>query len=149
MRGLPPAPELDKIAHMKLLRDVAISHLLTIEPHDSLRRAANAMTTRGVGAAVVMEKGDVAGIITERDILHAVGGGEDLDVRTVDNWMTRDVISGKPGWDIERAARTMIEHQFRHLLVTEMQEPVGIVSLRDLMDSVMDLIGHEEEGASG
>ena len=136
--------ELDKMANMKLLRDVAIRHLLTIEPHDSLRRAANAMSTRGVGAAVVMEDGRLAGIITERDLLNAAGQGADFDSATVDRFMTRDVISGKPGWDIERAARAMIDHNFRHLLVTEMQEPVGIVSLRDLMDSVMDLIPEEE-----
>ena len=137
------------MAGMKLLRDVAIRHLLTIEPHDSLRRAAHAMSTRGVGAAVVMEDGRLAGIITERDLLNAAGQGSDFDSDTVDRFMTRDVISGKPGWDIERAARAMIAHNFRHLLVTEMQEPVGIVSLRDLMDSVVDLIPREERETTG
>lgn len=129
-----------KMQEMKLLRDVAIRHLLTIEPHDSLRRTAKAMSDRGVGAAVVMEAGNIAGIVTERDILLAVAANRDFDSDTVDHVMTRDVVSGKPGWDIMRAVRTMIEHNFRHLLVTEMHEPVGIVSLRDLMDSMAELV---------
>jgi CBS domain-containing protein len=129
---------------MKLLRDVAIRHLVTVAPQSSLRRASKVMTDRGVGAAVVIDKESVAGIITERDILHAVAGGKDVDDTHVDQEMTADVISGAPGWDILRAVKTMTEGGFRHLLVMEMDDPVGIVSLRDLMDSMAEMI---EEGS--
>ncbi len=57
---------------MKLLRDVAVRHLLTVSEDSSLRRAAQVMNDRGVGAAVVIEKENVCGIITERDLLKAV-----------------------------------------------------------------------------
>ena len=124
---------------MKLLRDVAIRHLLTIDPQSSLRRAAKVMTDRGVGCAVVIEKEKVAGIITERDILTAVAGDQRVDDTKVEDVMTRDVVSGAPGWDVLKAVQTMTEGGFRHLLVMEMDDPVGIVSLRDLMDTMAEL----------
>ncbi len=125
---------------MKLLRDVAIRHLLTVDPNSTLRRAAKVMTDRGVGAAVVVDKEKVAGIVTERDILHAIANEQNLDETNVSDVMTRDVVSGAPGWDIVRAARTMAEGGFRHLLVMEMDDPVGIVSLRDLIDAMASLV---------
>jgi CBS domain-containing protein len=129
---------------MKLLRDVAVRHLVTVAPKSSLRRASKVMTDRGVGAAVVIDKETVAGIITERDILHAIADGKDVDDAIVEQEMTAEVVSGAPGWDILRAVKTMTEGGFRHLLVMEMDDPVGIVSLRDLMDSMAVMI---EEGS--
>jgi predicted transcriptional regulator len=125
---------------MKLLRDVAIRHLLTVASGDSLRRASKVMTDREVGCAVVIEKEKVAGIVTERDILHAVAEDRMMDEAKVEDVMTREVVSGAPGWDIVRAVKTMTEGGFRHLLVMEMDDPVGIVSLRDLMDSMVELV---------
>jgi CBS domain-containing protein len=125
---------------MKLLRDVAIRHLVTVSPETTLRRAAKVMTDRGVGAAVVVQNEKVAGIVTERDVLHAIAGNEDMDATTVEHAMTADVVSGAPGWDILRAANTMAEGGFRHLLVMEMDDPIGIVSLRDLMDLMAEMV---------
>jgi CBS domain-containing protein len=129
---------------MKLLRDVAIRHLLTVDPGASLRRAAKVMTDRGVGCAVVVEKEKVAGIVTERDILRAVADDRTMDDAKVEDVMTRDVVSGAPGWEIVRAVKTMTEGGFRHLLVMEMDDPIGIVSLRDLMDSMVELVQDED-----
>ena len=96
------------------------------------------MTDRGVGCAVVVEREQVAGIITERDILHALAQDKDMDETTVDQVMTRDVVSGEPGWGIAQAVKVMTEGGFRHLLVMELNDPVGIVSLRDLMQAMVE-----------
>ena len=133
-----------KMRPMKLLRDVAIRHLLTVDPAASLRRAAKVMTDRGVGCAVVVEKEKVAGIVTERDILRAVADDKTMDDAKVEDVMTRDVVSGAPGWEIVKAVKTMTGGGFRHLLVMEMDDPVGIVSLRDLMDSMVELVQDED-----
>jgi len=125
---------------MKLLRDVSVRHLLTVDPNATLRRAAKVMTERGVGCAVVIENEKVAGIITERDILRAIAADQAMDETKVHEVMTRDVVSGAPGWDILRAANAMTEGGFRHLLVMEMDDPVGIVSLRDLLDSMSEAV---------
>lgn len=102
------------------------------------------MNDRGVGAAVVIDREQVAGIITERDILQAVASDKDVDSTLVEDEMTRKVVSGAPGWDLLKAVRTMTEGGFRHLLVMEMNDPVGIVSLRDLMNSMAELVREEE-----
>lgn len=125
---------------MTLLRDVAIRHLVTVEPSHTLRRAAKLMADRGVGCAVVVHTEKVAGIITERDLLKAIADDESTDEAIVEDFMTRDVVSGTPSWDILRAAKTMNEGGFRHLLVMEMDDPVGIVSLRDLMDAMASML---------
>jgi CBS domain-containing protein len=125
---------------MKLLRDVAIRHLVTVSPGTTLRRAAKVMTDRGVGCAVVVENERVAGIVTERDVLRAIAEDGDMDEITVDGVMTRDVVSGAPGWELLKAVHTMTDGGFRHLLVMEMDDPVGIVSLRDLMTAMAELV---------
>jgi CBS domain-containing protein len=102
------------------------------------------MTDRGVGCAVVVEKEKVAGIVTERDILRAVADDKTMDDAKVEDVMTRDVVSGAPGWEIVKAVKTMTDGGFRHLLVMEMDDPVGIVSLRDLMDSMVELVQEED-----
>jgi CBS domain-containing protein len=103
------------------------------------------MSDRGIGAAVVIEKEKVAGIVTERDILHALAADINVDDATIEDIMTRDVVSGAPGWDLLRAVRTMTDGGFRHLLVMEMDDPVGIVSLRDLMNVLAEMV---DENAS-
>lgn len=132
---------------MKLLRDVSVRHLLTVDPHATLRRAAKVMTDRGVGCAVVVENEKVAGIVTERDILRAIANDQKMDDTKVEEIMTRDVVSGAPGWDILRAAKAMTEGGFRHLLVMEMDDPVGIVSLRDLLDSMSAVLQEDSTSA--
>jgi CBS domain-containing protein len=132
---------------MKLLRDIAIRHLVTVDPASSLRRAAQVMTDRGVGCAIAFENESLAGIITERDILHSVAKGQDVDTTPVTEVMTREVVSGEPGWDLIRAIKTMTDGGFRHLLVMEMDDPVGIVSLRDLMDTMAEMVPSETQAS--
>jgi CBS domain-containing protein len=146
-RGLlPTGSNREDAAGMKLLRDVAIRHLLTVSPDDPLRRAAKLMADRGIGSAVAVENEQVAGIVTERDLLRAVAEDRDVDQTKVRDVMTVDVVSGSPGWDLVRAVKTMTDGGFRHLLVTEMNDPVGIISLRDLMDSMVELVENEQNG---
>ena len=133
---------------MKLLRDVSVRHLLTVDPNATLRRAAKVMTERGVGCAVVIENEKVAGIVTERDILRAIAEDQVMDDTKVQDVMTREVVSGAPGWDILRAAKAMTDGGFRHLLVMEMDDPVGIVSLRDLLDSMSAIVQHGADSPS-
>jgi predicted transcriptional regulator len=99
-----------------------------------------------VGAAVVIENEKVAGIVTERDILHSIANDGKMDEVTVQEVMTENVVSGAPGWDLLRAVKVMNDGGFRHLLIMEMDDPVGIVSLRDLMDSMAELV-QEQTGS--
>jgi CBS domain-containing protein len=73
------------------------------------------------------------GIITERDILVSLGAGEDPDREAVADHLTRDVVFAAPDWSMEEAAAAMVRGSFRHLIVCEHGETVGILSVRDIV----------------
>src|SRR5579871_4637670 len=94
--------------------------VLTIGPQHTLRDAAAAMAGRNVGAAIVLDpEAPGPGVITERDILRAIGSGEDPDRETVADHLTSDLTFASPDWSLERAAAAMVKGSFRHLVVVE------------------------------
>jgi CBS domain-containing protein len=113
---------------------VMSSPVLTVEPTATLREAARQMARRRLGAALVTDAdGETIAIITERDVLVSLGVGEDPDTELVSAHATRDVVFAAPDWSIEAAAVTMIRGDFRHLIVLAAGEPVGVLSLRDVV----------------
>ena len=110
--------------------------VVTVGPTHTLADAARRMAERNVGAAVVLTD-DAPGIISERDLLRAVAGGADLDIATVGEHMTWNAVVATPAWDVETAARTMIERGFRHLVVVQEGAEVGILSIRDLVGALL------------
>ena len=108
--------------------------VLTVGPGHTLREAARKMTDKGVGAAVVIdEEMPGPGIVSERDILPAVGNGTDPDAQRVGDHMNDSMISASPEWSLERAAMEMSKRHIRHLVVVEAGELVGILSMRDIV----------------
>ncbi len=108
--------------------------VLSVGPSHTLRAAARLMSERHVGAAVVNDPdGHGPGIITERDILNAIGAGQDPDEELVAEHLTRDVVFAAPEWSLEEAASAMVRGGFRHLIVVEGSETVGILSVRDVV----------------
>src|ERR1035438_7808397 len=108
--------------------------VLTVGPSHSLRTVARLMSERRVGAAVVMDPdGNGPGIITERDVLISVGAGLDPDEESVAEHLTRDVVFAAPDWSLEEAAAAMVRGGFRHLIVLDRGETVGILSVRDIV----------------
>jgi CBS domain-containing protein len=108
--------------------------VLTIGPGHSLQEAAAAMSRRGVGAAVVGDPDAPGpGLITERDILHSVGAGEDPRQERVGDHLTTDLTFAAPDWSLERAAAAMVRGGFRHLVVVDGGELVGMLSMRDIV----------------
>jgi CBS domain-containing protein len=108
--------------------------VLTVGPGHTLRAVARLMAERAVGAAAVMDPdGNGPGIITERDILLSLGHGEDPDAESVGDHLTHDVVYAAPDWSLEEAAAAMVRGGFRHLIVLERGETVGILSVRDVV----------------
>jgi CBS domain-containing protein len=117
-----------------LVRDGMTTAVLTIGPDHSLRDAARRMSERRVGAAVVHDPDvDGVGIITERDILDAIGAGQDPDGERVSAHLTRDLVAAAPDWSLDQAASTMVRHGFRHLVVLDEGEVAGLLSMRDIV----------------
>ncbi len=108
--------------------------VLTIGLGHTLREAAQKMTERRVGAAVVLdEESPGPSIISERDILVSIGKGEDPDQECVGDHMSDSIITASPDWSLERAAAEMAGRGIRHLVIVEGPEVVGMLSMRDIM----------------
>ena len=116
------------------VRDGMSEMVLTVGPGHSVRAAARLMAERQVGAAVVIDPdAGGPGIVTERDVLRSIGSGQDPDAELVADHLTRDVVFAEPDWSLEQAAAAMVRGGFRHLIVVERGEIVGILSVRDVV----------------
>ena len=116
------------------VRDGMSPMVLTVGPRHTLRAVARLMGEREVGAAAVMDPdGPGPAIITERDILQSLGAGQDPDTESVGEHLTRNVVYAAPDWSLEEAAAAMVQGGFRHLIVLERGETVGILSVRDVV----------------
>jgi CBS domain-containing protein len=108
--------------------------VLTVGPGHTLREAAAAMCRRRVGAAVVLDpEAHGPGVITERDVLQAIGDEQDPDTELVAAHLTSNLTFASPDWSLERAAAAMVRGGFRHLVVVEGGELAGILSMRDIV----------------
>jgi CBS domain-containing protein len=116
------------------VNDAMSTEVLTIGPAHTLREAAARMSSRKVGAAVVIDGDqDQPGILTERDILDAIGAGQDVDEERVQDHLTNDIVVAAPDWPLEKAAAAMVGGGFRHLVVCRGRDIVGMLSVRDIV----------------
>lgn len=115
--------------------------VLTLGPDSTLRAAADTMTARKVGSAVILTEQGHPGIITERDLLRAIAQRVDLDTTTVETCMTADAITASPTWDVIEASERMKVGGFRHLIVLNEDGTIaGILSMRDLIVHLLNMI---------
>jgi CBS domain-containing protein len=116
------------------VREGMSSVVLSVGPGHTLREAASSMCRRHVGAAVVVDpEAPGPGVITERDILRSVAAGEDPDRELVASHLTSQLTFAAPDWSLEQAAAAMVRGSFRHLVVVDGGELVGILSMRDIV----------------
>jgi CBS domain-containing protein len=110
------------------------TQVLSIGPAHTLREAARMMAARRVGAAIVVNPDHAGvGILTERDILLSVAAGENPDAEVAAGHCAQDVVFAARDSTMEDAAAAMIRGGFRHLVVVEGQEVVGVLSMRDIV----------------
>lgn len=116
------------------VRDGMSEVVLAVGPSHTLREAAERMTEKGTGAALVtQDENPVPSIVTERDILHSLGRGEDPDKELVADHMSEGVVAAAPDWSLERAATEMSNRGIRHLVVFEQGNVTGVLSIRDIV----------------
>jgi CBS domain-containing protein len=114
------------------VRDVMTQATVTESRRDSLRSAAERMWRQQTGSLLITDGGQLAGIITERDLLRAVALGADPDKTSVDEAMTVEVYTVPPDMQLPDAARQMAARWIRHLPVVEGGQLLGVVSMRDV-----------------
>lgn len=118
---------------------------LTDSVDDTLAEAASKMWQNQTGSMLVMDGGELTGIVTERDILRIVAQGQDPKAVTLRDVMTKNPVTIPTHTKLRDAAEIMFEKWFRHLpVVTEQGDVVGIVSLRDLLSLVAQSLEEPE-----
>lgn len=103
----------------------------------------------GRGRALVVDTGDDSpSICTEHDIAKMVASGTSADGKTVSDFHTRTAVAAKPDWSLERAMHTMMVGQFRHLVVIDNGQVVGMLGMMDILNVVVDEDGEPEATSS-
>lgn len=127
--------------------DVMTPVSLTGTTTDTLRSAADQMWRQQTGSLVVIEDGQLAGIITERDVLRAVAQGVDVGDTSIKDVMTADVRAVSPNTPLREAAHEMARRWIRHLpVVDENGDLAGLLSQRDVTGIFAGLTEEPGEG---
>ena len=111
----------------------------SVAPHDSVLRAIEIMATRHVGALLVMDRGTLLGIISERDYARKVilknRSSHDTEVSEI---MTSPAVTVGPDDTVHHCMQLMTEGRFRHLPVMDSGRVVGMLSIGDLVKAVIE-----------
>ncbi len=107
----------------------------TVRPTATLQQVCDMLSTKHIGAAVVTgAAGEVIGIVSERDVVHAIcQGGQSALTRSIDEIMTREVATCRLTDSSESLMETMTLGRFRHVPVVEGGRLIGIVSIGDVV----------------
>jgi CBS domain-containing protein len=106
----------------------------SVEPEAKLSAAIRTLAERKIGAVLVMGKGRIEGILSERDIVRVLGErGADVLDEPVSAVMTRKVISCKQSDTVSAIMEMMTLGKFRHLPVVEDGRVVGLISIGDIV----------------
>jgi CBS domain-containing protein len=113
--------------------------VISVTPEDTVLSALKLMSEKNVGAVVVLEKGKLVGIMTERDYARKV----EVKGRTAKDTLVREVMTGDrviyvtPGDSVDKCKALLKQYGFRHLPVYEDNRVTGILSIRDILEEII------------
>jgi CBS domain-containing protein len=121
----------------------------SIDPNSSVYDAMRLMAVKEVGALLVLDQSKPVGMLSERDYARKVIlKGRASDTTLVGEIMTSPIISAAPDYSIDDCMEIMTERRIRHLPVIESDELIGLISMGDLVQSIIaeqqDTINHLE-----
>jgi CBS domain-containing protein len=121
--------------------------VFTVTPGTSVAQVAEQLSARRIGSVLVLDaEGGVAGIVSERDLVHALAnhGAEALAFET-SRVMTRHVVTCDPDDSTDHVMELMTRGRFRHLPVVRHGELMGLVSIGDVVKARLEETRHETE----
>jgi CBS domain-containing protein len=127
---------------MKIVRDILEvkgHQVWCIEPAATVLDALRLMAEKEIGALVVRERDKIVGIVSERDYARKVIlSGRSSPTTAVKEIMSSPVAYTHPGQTIEECMALMTEKRMRHLPVLDAEKLVGLISIGDLVKSIID-----------
>lgn len=112
--------------------DLMTRSVASATPKTPVSQVASLMRDLNIGDVLVVEDGQLRGIVTDRDLaIHVLTNGA-TSSSPVEKYMSTEVVTGAPDWSVEQMADVMGKHQVRRLPIVENGNVVGIVSLGDL-----------------
>lgn len=112
--------------------------LVALDAATSCTEAARLMGERRIGSVGVKENGRVVGLVTERDLVTRVLGRGDPGNTPIHEAMRRDLPTVRPSASESDCASLMRDQYTRHLLVTEGSQVIGVISMRDVIQLMLD-----------
>ena len=107
-------------------------HPVWVKPETDVVSAALRMSEHGFGALPVCDRGQLVGIVTDRDIVVRYFGRGANEGRLVAHYMTRDPVTIEPEQPLEQAEQLMSEHHIRRIPVCKEGRLVGMIAQGDL-----------------
>ena len=115
------------------------STLFTVAPDDSLATAVEIMSERDIGSLVVMEHGDLVGMLTFREVIQTiVGNGNAVGAKLVRSAMDDAPLTCTPETELDEVRRMMLERHARYLPVLNQRMLMGVISFYDVAKAVVD-----------
>jgi CBS domain-containing protein len=131
---------------VRAILDAKGHHVESVEPEAKLSAAIKTLGARKIGALMVMNKGHIEGILSERDIVRVLGerGAAVLD-EPLSAVMTRKVISCSPSDTVGAIMEMMTVGKFRHLPVVHDGSVIGLISIGDIVKQRVQEYENEQE----
>jgi len=118
--------------------------IISIAPEGAVADAVRMMVENDVGSLVILEGGEMIGMLTFREVLQALNKrGGDLGGLTVAEVMVRDPITGNPSEPVEHLREVMAKNHIRYLPVKEGSQLLGVISFHDVAKALIDQINFE------
>ena len=120
--------------------------LYTVSPDEPMTSAVNMMEDKDIGSVVVMEFGELAGMLTFREVIRAIhANGGSLGNGTVRKYMDDHPLTVTPDTDINEVRRVMLEKHTRYLPVMNAKILQGVISFYDVARAVLDAQSFENK----
>lgn len=123
----------------QVLQNKKITEISTITSNATVLEAITLMSTKGIGAVVVVDSERVVGILSERDYTRKIALMQRTsDHTTVAEIMTSKVLSVGRGHSVDECLELMTERHIRHLPVLDQDRLIGVISIGDLVKATME-----------
>ena len=108
--------------------------VFTTTSDKSLLDIAKLLQQHGIGCIVIVRGDKIAGIVSERDLLRAIGqAGPEVLEQPVSDFMTKTVITAREADTVDQLMAEMTRRRFRHMPVVEKDRLIGLISIGDLV----------------